>query len=540
MQVVYHREELKMDNNNSLKRRLLYISIGLVGLLVVLAVVALQALKSETARSRIATALSSALGQPVTIGGLSASIFPRPSLSASAIQVGGADSSAAPGVSLAALHVVPRLSSLMPGRTLTIDRVDLRGLVISVRRDSAGRWLVPVPPFSKVDTTGEKSGIDMNQLRAREGAIRVVDDQLRAPAGGPQVTTITDVQADLQALAGQVEVSRLTGRLGESVVTGSMDMGPKGATLRLGSETVHNSDLPALFALAGIPRSPLLSIAGKAPFEMRISLTPGFAGYTVTGRAAIERVKFGTLSFEQVQAPFHLEHAVFTLDPLTFTTYGGKQRGAVSIDLNPPAPVYTIRSTVQGMNVDQALSANTTMKNFLAGRGSVAGDVRGSGTTAAALTRSLRGTFNFDLEKGVIRNFPLLAAINQSLGITTGTDRNTEFQSLSGTGTIAGGMARADDLSLRAGELTLKGKGTLGFDRRLDLRMTASASPEMSNQLAQRVEVLKQLSNSKGQVTVPVTVGGTTTAPKFSVDLGSLAQKQLERTVENQALQLLR
>ncbi len=520
-------------------RRRLYLLVGFLALLVVLAVGALQALKSGAARSRIASALSSALGQPVAIGGLSASIFPTPSLSARDIQVGGADSSAAPGVSLAALHIVPRLSSLLPGRTLTIDHVDLKGLVISVRRDSAGRWLVPVPPSPGVDTS-KGSAIDLNQLRAREGAIRVVDDQLRAPTGGPTVTTITGVEADMQALGGRVRVSRFTGRLGQSVVTGSTDMGPKGAELALRSESVHSSDLPALFALAGIPASPLLSIAGKAPFEMTVSLTPGFTSYTVTGKAAVERVKFGTPNFEGVQAPFRMDRGVFTLDPLTFTTYGGRQQGMVSVDLNQPAGAsYTIRTAIEALDVNQALSGNTTMKNFLAGRGSVAAKVNGSGNTAAALKRTLTGTLQFELKDGVLRNFPLLAAINQALGITGGTDRDTKFQSLSGTATIGGGKAQTNNLALRAGALTLTGKGTLGFDQRIDLRMTASASPEMSNQLVQRVGLLQQLSNDRGQVTFPVIVTGTTTAPRISVDLGSIAKKQLEGKVEKGLFDLL-
>jgi uncharacterized protein involved in outer membrane biogenesis len=523
----------------SSKRRLLYLLVGSLALLVLLAVVALQALSSGAARARIASSLSSALGQPVAIGGLSASIFPRPSLSARDIQVGRADSTAAPGVSLAGLHVVPRLSSLLPGRTLTIDHVDLKGLVISVRRDSAGRWMVPVPPSSSVDTSKGKSAIDLNQLRAREGSIRVVDDQLRAPAGGPTVTTITGVEADMEALGGRVKVSRFTGRLGETVVTGSTDMGPEGAELALRSEAVHNSDLPALFALAGIPASPLLSIAGKTPLEMTISLTPGFASHTVTGKAAIERVKFGTLAFEGVQAPFQLDHGVFTLDPLTFTTYGGRQQGIVSVDLNQPVPVYRIRTSVQGLDVDQALSANTTMKNFLAGKGRVAGNVRGSGNTAAALKRGLTGTMKFELKDGVIRNFPLLAAINQALGITEGTDKDTRFQSLSGTAAIGGGRARTNDLALRAGALTLTGKGTLGFDQRLDLHMMASASPELSTQLVQRVGILQRLSNDRGQVTFPVIVKGTTTAPRITVDLGSIAKKELEGKVEKGLLELL-
>jgi uncharacterized protein involved in outer membrane biogenesis len=527
-----------MRTRRSSRRRLLYLSLGLVALLVVLAVGTLQALKSGAARSRIASALSSSLGQPVAIGGLSASIFPTPSLSARDIRVGGSDSNAAPGVSLAALHIVPRLSSLLPGRTLTIDHVDLNGLVISVRRDSAGLWQVPVPPSPSADTSKGTSAIDLNQLRARGGSIRVVDDQLRTANRGPTITTITGVEADMQAVGGQVKVSRFTGRLGESAVTGSMDMGPKGAEIAVRSDEVHNSDLPALFALAGIPASTLLSIEGKAPFEMTVSLTPGFASHTVTGKAAIEQVKFGTLAFEGVQAPFHLERGVFTLDPLTFRTYAGEQRGVVSVDLNQPTVAYTIRTTVQGLDVNQALSANTTMKNFLAGSGRMAGNVRGSGNTADALKRTLAGTLQFELKEGVLRNFPLLAAINQALGITGGTDRDTKFQTFSGTATIGGGKARTNDLALRAGELTLLGRGTLGFDQRLDLHMTASASPGMSNQLAQRVGVLKQLSNDRGQLTFPVIVTGTTMAPKISVDLGSLAKKQVEGKVEKGLMDL--
>jgi uncharacterized protein involved in outer membrane biogenesis len=475
----------------------------------------------------------------VAIGGLNASIFPTPSLSARFIRIGGADSTAAPGVSLEALHIVPRLSSILPGRTLTIDHVDLRGLIISVRRDSAGRWLLPVPPAPSVDTSHGGNSIDLNQLRARSGSIRVVDDQLRAPGGGPTVTTITGVEADLQAVGGRVKVSRFTGRLGESVVTGSTDMGPEGVELRIRSESVRPADVPALFALAGMQPSPLLSIEGKAPFEMTISLPPGFATHRVAGKAAIERVRFGTLAFERLQAPFHLEHGVFTLDPLGFTTYGGRQLGIVSVDLNQPVAVYRIRTSVQGLDVNRALSANTTMKNFLAGGGRLAGNVRGSGNTAAALKRTLTGTLEFQLKNGVIRNFPLLAAINQALGITQGTERDTEFQSLSGTATLGGGTARTNDLVLRAGELSLTGKGALGFDQRLDLRLRASVSPAMSQQLVQRAGLLRSLSNDRGQVTFPVIVTGTMTAPRIAVDLGSVAKKQLEGRVEKGLLDLL-
>jgi hypothetical protein len=100
-------------------------------------------------------------------------------------------------------------------------------------------------------------------------------------------------------------------------------------------------------------------------------------------------------------------------------------------------------------------------------------------------------------------------------------------------------MARTNNLFLRAGELSMTGKGTLGFDQRLNMDLVASVSPALSNQLVQRVGMLKNLSNDRGQVTFPVKVTGTTTAPKIAPDLGSIAKKQVEGKVEKGLMDLL-
>jgi hypothetical protein len=69
--------------------------------------------------------------------------------------------------------------------------------------------------------------------------------------------------------------------------------------------------------------------------------------------------------------------------------------------------------------------------------------------------------------------------------------------------------------------------------------MTASVSADRSGQMVQSVGLLKRLSNDRGEVTFPVTVTGTATAPKISVDLGSIAKKQFEGEVKKGLLDLL-
>jgi len=512
-------------------RRVLFIIIGLVVLLIVLVGVGFGLINSSAARAKIAQALTSAMGQPVTIGNFKVGLLPVPALEAREVRIGGADSNAAPGLSLSELRVIPKLSSVLPGRPLIVDRVDLKGLTMALRRDKSGKWLLPVPP---APTGGGASGpgVELRRLQATGGRIRIVDDSLRTKAGGPTITTITDVEAEMQMAGGVIKAPNFTGKLGKTAVRGSAEAGPNGATLHLSSESIENADLPSLFALAGMPPYPDLTISGKAPFELNTNVAPDFKTFVATGKAAIDRVKFGTFVLDAMSSSFRYEKGVFTLDPFRFTFFGGKQQGTVAIDLNQPAPAYTIKSSLTGLDVNRALSATTTNKDLLFGTGNLTTNVKGSGSTAPAIERSLSGTMRFQLANGVIKNFPLLANVNQALGITGGDSKDTKFESFSASAAIGGGKARTNDLLLKAGELSMTGAGQYGFDQSLNFRLQTILSAAKSQELLAKLGSLGQLRNSQGELAIPVTVSGTTTAPKYSVDVQSLAKKEATQQVQ--------
>jgi uncharacterized protein involved in outer membrane biogenesis len=515
-------------------RRFVLIVIGLIVAVMVLVGVAFGLVNSGAARARIANALSSALGQPVAIGSFKIGLLPIPALEAGDVRIGGADSNAAPGLALSKLRVLPELSSFLPGRTLTVNRVDLRGLTISLRKDKSGKWLLPVAP---APTGGGPSGpgVELRQLQVHEGRIRVVDDSLRTRSGGPTITTITDIEAELQAAGGALKVPSFTGKLGHTTVNGSAEAGPRGATLHLTSESIENADLPALFALAAMPPYPDLSISGKAPVELNTNIAPDFKTFVATGKASIDRVKFGTFVLDRMSSSFRFDKGVFTLDPFNFTFFGGKQQGTVAVDLNQPAPVYTIKSSLTGLDVNRALSATTSNKDFLFGTANLSTTVKGSGSSAPAIQKSLAGTAKFQLANGMIKNFPLLAAVNQALGITEGTGKDTKFESLSATATIGGGKAQSNDLLLKAGELTMTGAGVLGFDQSLNFKLNTIVSAAKSQQLLAKLGPLGRLRNEQGQLVIPVTVGGTTLAPKYGVDVGAVAKAQAKEQLQQGA-----
>jgi len=557
-------------------RRTLVVIAAIVLLFIVLAVVALKSLQSGAGRDRVARALATALGQPVEIGGLSVSVFPSPALTATQVRIGGVGQEAAPGIAVGELRVVPSLLSLIPGRTPTIERADLVRLVISIRRTASGQWLVPVPsaagaprpasgtgpaagaapgvvpaptpagatsagtasapPATRPSTPagrpaasplGAPAPVAIDVLRLRDGAVRLVDDHLRSATGAPTVTTISGITAGLRYLDGTLSVSEFEGRLGQTVVRGSAEAGRKGITLHLSSSSLHNEDLPAMLALAGMAPVPELSFGGQAPVEITTQVAPDLVTLTVSGQATVDQLTLGRLTLQSVHAPFRLERNVFTSDPLTFTAYGGHERGRVSVNLSATPPTFALRMALEQLDVNQALSATTTMKNVLLGTGRVSADVTGSGMSQAAIEKSLAGTVQFALENGDVRNLPVQASINRALGLTSGGAGDTKFQSLSGTAMIAGAQARTNDLALRAGDFSLIGTGTFGFDQSLDFHLEARLSAAKSAPLA-RIPFVKRLENSSGEIQLPVKVTGTVAAPMIGgINVGSINTKQL-------------
>ncbi|HKV50811.1 MAG TPA: AsmA-like C-terminal region-containing protein [Gemmatimonadaceae bacterium] len=526
-----------------MKRALLTLGI-IVIVLVALLFVALTALESRAGKDRIASALASTLHQPVTIGTMSVSLFPTPALDASGIRVGGADSAAAPGVAIASLRVVPDLASLLPGHTLTVRSIDLVGLVVSVRRTAAGRWLVPVPPVGAAPNSAaggaSSGGLVLDRLRIERGALRVVDDSLRAPSGAPTITTITGLEAQMRADSTGLTVPSFRGQLGLTAVSGAAQAGARGITFHLASASIDNHDLASLFALAGMQPYPGLAIAGKAPVDMTTTIAPDLATITVTGTASVERLTFGTITLTTVATPFRYAHNVLTLDPMTFAVYGGAEKGAVTVDLTSKTPAFAMKTAITGLDVNQALSANTTMKNQLQGTGALSATVRGSGTTQAAVERTLAGTVTFALANGSVHNFPILDAIDKALSLTGTSSPELAFQKLSGSATLGGGVAHVTDLALLTPDLTLAGTGTYGLtDDSLDFHVLAHLSAARSGQVVQRVSQASRLENAQGQIELPVTIGATAGAPRFGVDVKSVATKQLKTELQNQVTKQL-
>jgi uncharacterized protein involved in outer membrane biogenesis len=179
------------------------------------------------------------------------------------------------------------------------------------------------------------------------------------------------------------------------------------------------------------------------------------------------------------------------------------------------------------------------MHHMLTGTAHVSADVKGSGTTAADIQRSLAGTVGFGVAKGAVTNFPMLATIDKALGASAASAQSTKFDSLTGTATIGGGHAQTNNLTLKAGDLTMTGQGTYGFDQSLNFKTLTQLSAAKSADLARQVALVKNLETQQGTLAVPVTVTGTAASPKFGIDVKTLAKQHLRGGLQQQLSKFL-
>ncbi len=489
---------------------------AIVGALVlaVLAAVAMvllrQAMIGGPLREAAERKLSVALGQPVAIGGLGAVLFPRPAVIGAHVRV-GSSTVEAPAVRIERIRIVPRLRSLISGG-LEIDDISLDGFTVSVLRDDNGHW--EVPAFGPAPTTGGTSAVSIARVGIENGRLRVFD-RLRE-GGMREAAGIDRIEATVVAYDRGLRLAPIRGLVGTAEVSGEATAAADAVHLAFSAPAVGDDDLPAMLALLGSTRPEALSLGEPASISADVGIERANGRLGGRGTLRAPSVALDALRVRDVEAPFSIDGARVTFEPATFALYGGSHRGTVSIRLAPQPPQWSADSHLDGMDLGAFLDALAGGDARLDGTADA--DASVSGPLGGALARALRGRARLTVADGVVQDFPLLAAINRTLGLAEGSDRDTRFERLSATFALGNGGATTDDLVLDAGEVRLAAAGRIGFDRTLDLHGLATLSAGRTAAAVASIHELSRL-RKDGRLVLPLTVSGSLDDPTFGIDL---------------------
>jgi hypothetical protein len=483
--------------------------------------------------------LSSMLGQPVAIGSMDVSMFPVPAVIGSEIVVG--PDRERPELALHRIRLVPRIASLFSG-PYVIREVVLEGLAVRVVRER-GRWRFPsVMPVPGGDPG---SGLVIERVSLSDGVVRVFE---LADRGPEQMTSRIDgIDGTAVVGADGLRVAPIRGRVGGSEITGEAVLNAQEARMNLAMAGAGGEDLDDLLGLATIAPPEFVTLHKPAAVSIAIRIDRTRSQLSGAGTLRAPEVGFHSLRLHGLEAPIKTDGADLTFEPATFTMYGGRHRGAMSVDLIRSR--WALESKITDLDVGDFLSAMTGGGQRIDGTGSAATALRGR--IGDPMPQGLEGRMTVNVVNGVIREFPLLSAINRALRLAEGDARDTRFERLSATLAFAGnvrssagapgaGHATTDDLVMEAREVRVEAAGRIGFDRSLDLTGVAVLSPERTASAVRSVRELSGLRNSQGELELPLTITGTLDHPSFGIDLKAVIARSIKEELRRGIRRLFR
>jgi uncharacterized protein involved in outer membrane biogenesis len=479
---------------------------------VALAFLARSVLTGDNVRVAVAAQMSAALGQPVTIGALDASIYPRVTMELADVGIGSTSAihldSVRMGVALGAL-----LSRRIEGATVYVD---------------GARITLPLPAFAI----------------GRDADAATPSEQQSLPV---EIVSIDEI------VLRDVEVVR-----GDRRVRGDIELVPKGAgvDLRRLSLAIEDTRVEATGNLASLAplEGRLQAKATAVDFDRLLAFLGDFADVRASadapaggsssdavGKLVVEltlaNATSGKLLLSDVGTTATVTADAVALDPVAFGVFDGRYEGSMRVTLGD-RPRYAWRGKVSGIDT-AGLMAFAGTPNSISGRLSGTVSLEGAGLDVESALRTARGDARIDITDGAIAGLALVrtivlatsgrggyvASAGSAIDARGDTAEAERFSRLGGTLSFADGIVTTRDFAMASTDTDLTGAGTIRLENmatHLDGQVRLSESLS-----AQAGSDLYRYAQEGGRITLPASVSGPIDGLSVRLDLGEAAGRAL-------------
>ncbi len=498
--------------------------LGLVVLFLVaglgLFVWARSVLSTDTVRNALAAQMSTALGQPVTVEAVSATIYPRVTVQLKGVAIGKDGA-----IKVNALDVGSDLRALLSRRieaaALHIDGATLTLPLPPLALGSADP--APAPDSSAPVTLGSIDEVVLSNIKIVSRG-RTLQGDIDVVPHGTNAMTIRKIAlvADGARIDGSGEITNLAGPVGTiDLKAGALDLDQLLAFATDFSEGSGMTSTGAAVPAGGAPPSP----------------APSTADLTVT--LAADRATMGGIAIDRVTGRAHLKGEAVTVDPLAFTLFGGTYEGTLAATLGI-TPSFGWKASLKNVDV-AALTAYAGSPGLVTGRMSADIDLVGNGIDAATAMKTARGTATLTVVNGVVKNLALVrsavaaTSLNPQAVIAAaqGQPIDEPFSEMGGSLAIAAGTASTPDLHFISKDIRLDAGGALKLDGSgVSLQGIVQLSEELSKQA--NPAIVRALQDN-GRITLPASVRGTAQKYQIEIDTTAVARRALTNEAKTQA-----
>jgi len=243
----------------------------------------------------------------------------------------------------------------------------------------------------------------------------------------------------------EIQVSSLSARLNQSILTASLSWPRHAAnpvvTFQIDAPVLEQEDL---LWIAGLGKA--ASADGQGVRTYRGSLNAG-------------KGKLGKLDYTNLRAHVSYREPKLVINQLAFIAMGGNFSGTGMIDLtNRNDPFYDLDFRVAGVPAPSLLGMTDISADKMSGVVSSKGYIKASGRNKEDLKRTLQGRIEVQVDKGVLREFPVLAKIFSILNVSQllkfrlpdMAEGGMPFNKITATVSIHDGLIETDNAFLKS------------------------------------------------------------------------------------------
>jgi AsmA protein len=397
---------------------------------------------------------------------------------------------------------------------------------------STGRIAEDVP--GKLSLAGQLNGkhppVDANvalasgyrlSLARQEYALTGMSLKVEGTAAGASRLALTlsgDVRADV---AKESVSAELTAKFDDTTVkakAGMVDFAAPRYRFDLEADRI-NLDR---YLVAGPAAKPAAGAGAKAEGDVPVDLS-ALKDLRAEGKLAVGALQVRGLKLADLKTDLHAAGGRAELAPHAAKLYEGTLQGALTLNANGNR--VALRETLANVAIGP-LVKDMMGRDAIEGRGNVALDVTGAGSTLDAIKKSIGGTARLALRDGAVKGFNLTEALRKTKAAfgsksaqqqPADAAQRTDFSELTASFAIKNGVARNDDLELKAPLIRLGGAGDIDIGN-AQLNYVARATVVATS----RGQGGADLDHLAG-LTVPVKLTGPFDAPKYEIDYRSLA-----------------
>ncbi len=251
---------------------------------------------------------------------------------------------------------------------------------------------------------------------------------------------------------------------------------------------------------------------------------------------AADKIFLNDMEFGESRMKLTIDNGRMVADIPELGMYGGGGSGQLVVNAREATPSFTGKFDIGSVQAEPF--AKDVMKNDrLLGLGSFKFDFSASGSSQAAIMRSLDGSGGFELANGALKGVNIAklaravgqiqqsglnpAAIASAVAEAQKPSEQTDFSEMLSQFKITDGLVNAPTISLIGPFLTMAGTGSVNLpDQTLDLRLAPKATTTIDGEGGKAY-------------TIPMRITGTFSQPKIAIDAEALLRGRVEQGLQN-------